>query len=154
MRRYYIILSFAFLSLFCLSSYVGHAEAGSYKVGANSLKVRSEPSAEATEVGSLSRDAEVVVLETKHGWAKIEYEGRSNWVASHYLYEASHSPQLSTASTGEASVTSASITVVADGVRLRDHPSTDAPVVGSVSSGDTYEVLDTAGDWKQIRLRN
>lgn len=139
MRRHHIIvLSFIFLSLFYISAHTAHAQNGPFKVGTDSLKVREEPFGQAAEIGLLSRDSEVNVFEIKHGWAKIEYQGQTGWVASHYLYELS----------------AKSVTVVADEVRLRSNPDTNSSIVGHTSFGETFQLIESKGDWNHIRLND
>lgn len=61
------------------------ALAQSMYVGASTLNVRSGPGQEFEAVGRLRRGAPVAVSEQQDGWAKVEADAASGWVASRYL---------------------------------------------------------------------
>ncbi|WP_179134081.1 N-acetylmuramoyl-L-alanine amidase [Halobacillus massiliensis] len=67
---------------------------GEYKVNADSLNVRSSPNLDAPVIGSLAKGTIVSVEEEKYGWSKIDYNGKSGWVAGYYLVAASSSSPL------------------------------------------------------------
>lgn len=85
--------------------------------------MRAESSNQANEIGLLSRGTEVTVFEIKHDWVKIEYEGQTCWIASHYLYE----------------LPEKSVTVIANGVRLRSNPGTNSSIIGHAEFGETFQ---------------
>ncbi|MBO1006015.1 N-acetylmuramoyl-L-alanine amidase [Pseudogracilibacillus auburnensis] len=140
------LLSIAIIFFYCVSD---NAYAnGSFKVGTSSLNVRTEPFIQADVIGSLPKGTQVNVLELKHDWAKIQYQGKVGWIASHYLYS-------STSVSASASIKSnKSITVAAQGVRLRSGPGTDYSIIGYSTYGETFQLIESKGDWKHVRLNN
>lgn len=84
--------------------------------------MRTELSNQTDEIGLLSRGTEVTVFEIKHGWTKIEYEGQTGWIASHYLYE----------------LPAKSVTVITNGVRLRINLGTNSAIIGHAEFGKTF----------------
>ena len=58
-----------------------------YRINADSLNVRSGPSADTAVVGQLTRDTRVEVLDKSAQWWKIKAEGFEGYVNSSYLVE-------------------------------------------------------------------
>jgi len=114
---------------------------GGYKVGTNSLNVRSEPSKKSEVIGALPEGTIVNVLDIQFDWAKINYNGKTGWIASYFLYKSTNK-------------VNSFVSVTADSVRLRSGPGTNYPISGFARYGDTFSVIETKGDWKNIRLNN
>ncbi|MBS4218951.1 N-acetylmuramoyl-L-alanine amidase [Bacillus sp. FJAT-49711] len=140
-RRFVFI--FVVFLLFCGTVEDVKAESD-YKVGTNSLNVRAEPSLTSAVIGTLPSGTEVNVLDIQFDWAKINYHGKTGWIASHFLVGGS------TYDTKKASL----VSVAADGVRLRSGPGTSYPIAGYTTYGDTFTLIETKGDWKRVRLSN
>ena len=54
-------------------------------VNTDTLNVRKEPSAESAKITTVSRDADLYVLEILDGWVKIELDSRVGYVAKEYV---------------------------------------------------------------------
>ncbi|MBS4207482.1 N-acetylmuramoyl-L-alanine amidase [Bacillus sp. FJAT-50079] len=142
------IFLFGIIFLLYFSSYEEAYASDTYKIGASSLNVRTEPSIYADVIASLPRGTTVHVSEIKYDWAKIEFSGQTGWIAAYYLYQES----------GQAAVqpisTSTEVTVNANGVRLRSGPSTEFTIIGYATYGETFQLIETAGQWQHIRMKN
>ncbi|MEK3889035.1 N-acetylmuramoyl-L-alanine amidase [Bacillus sp. FSL K6-3431] len=126
-----------------------YANEGSYQVGASSLNIRTEPDQDAEVIVSLPKGTIVHVSEIKYGWAKVDYRGKTGWIASQYLFQS-----ISAGGEKIAISSAKSVTVAADGVRLRSGPGTAFSIVGYTSYGESFEVIETSGQWQRIRLDN
>ena len=89
-----ILLAISFIA-FCQQSSAEAISTGTHYVIAESLNVRTAPSANSDIARKLSKDSKVEVLELKNGWARVtEYlelsqtEKAALWVSSKYLSDA------------------------------------------------------------------
>lgn len=137
------------LICFSYSSQKTFANQASYKVGASSLNVRIKPAIDAEVIGSLSNGTLVKVLDVEYDWAKIEYNGQTGWIASHFLFQSS-----SFEGTTIQDSSSTFVTVAADGVRLRSGPGTGFSIIGYTTYGDKFKLIESNGEWQRVRLDN
>jgi N-acetylmuramoyl-L-alanine amidase len=71
---------------YLFSAGTGNAAASDkYKVIADSLRVRSEPTLKASVIGSLKSGDVVAVTKESHGWLQVKSGKLSGWVAGYYL---------------------------------------------------------------------
>ncbi|UOQ94854.1 N-acetylmuramoyl-L-alanine amidase [Halobacillus shinanisalinarum] len=129
------------MSLFGPTPTVSAEQGTTYRVDATSLQVRSEPSMDASVIGSLEDETIVTVYENRFGWARINYNGQSGWVAAYYLLESdSTSPH------------SQQVKVAGDAANIRTGPGTGYDSLGLAYRGDSFQLLEKANDWVQVRL--
>ena len=122
-----------------------------YEVSPTNLNVRSEPATDSQVIGSLQKGTNVMAFKEKYGWVQTYYGGEEAWVAKHHLVSAENTTKNhSTVSES----TSDSITVTASGVNIRSGPGLDYSIVGGASTGNTYQLVETSGDWYKIDLEN
>lgn len=140
-------LLLTFLFIFTGTFAVAADSHSTKQVDASSLYLREAPGSESEVLGALSRGTEVTVQEEKYGWANVDYNGQSGWVAGHYLVSAGNS-----ASSGQTA--SGDIIVQADTVYLRQGPGTETPIVGFAGQGDTYQKLEEQNGWVKVQLGN
>lgn len=149
-QSYSTVFVAVFLLLFVFKPSV-HAEDGQvYGVDADSLNVRSSPDFDAEVVGKLTSGNTVTAFQEKHGWIQTYYDGQEVWVASQYLYKTDQgNEQQKTTSNSNNS-----IKIIDDSVHLRNGPGTDHQVLGQATKGDTYNLVETNGDWHKVELSN
>src|SRR5690625_1057106 len=139
---------FALLFTFILIIPTIEAQSGkTYDVGTSNLNIRTSPSSDGHVVGQLGYGNQVVVFNESNGWGQTYYDGEEAWVALHFLYEGQGSEQTISPVT-----TPTNVTVTANSVRIRSGPSTANQMVGSTGQGQSFELLDTKGDWHKISL--
>ncbi|MED4016401.1 SH3 domain-containing protein [Sutcliffiella cohnii] len=118
-------------------------------VTASSLNVRSEGSLNGKVVGSLTRGANVTIVNEQNSWAEIEYSGgKKGWVAGWYLEKKAAStvkPQANT--TGN-------VVVLHNGTNIRSQANTSSSVVARANEGDTFQIVSVVNDWYKIKLSN
>lgn len=132
-----------------------------YEVQSNLLNIRTEPSLDSEVIGWLNEGDTVNGFKEKYGWVQTYYGGDEVWVAKHHLRsvhtsnEGQASGEQSTQNTDAGTNTiKDAITVTADGVYIRQGPSTAHAVVSTASSGKQFSLIQTEGDWHQIQLEN
>lgn len=120
-------------------------------VTATSLNVREKPSLNAAKVGQLSYGAAVTVHSQSNGWAEITYSGKNAWVSSEYLKIGGNpTPDKGKPSTPVDQFTG---TVTASQLNVRDKNSLNGSVVGSVSKGQSFKILDEQNNWIMIEYQ-
>lgn len=141
-------IGFSFLLfLFLFIPTVSHAESGqTYEVSSALLNVRSEPAPNAQIIGQLTTGDKVVAFKESYGWIQTYLAGQEVWIAKHHLISVGSEKRSSETNTSEK------ITIAASGVNVRSGPGTNHSIIGSVSSGNTYNVIETAGDWYKVSL--
>jgi N-acetylmuramoyl-L-alanine amidase len=148
---YRAAIGFGMLLLFFLAISSFHpvtssAESGDvYEVGDIKLNVRSEPSNQADVIGQLEKGDRVMIFEERYGWAKTYYGGDEAWIAAYYVTPAADSGQVSDEQ---------SVTVTATGVHIRSGPGTNHSIIGFTTSGDTYKLIESSGDWHKVNLED
>jgi len=163
------------LSMFSAGS--GNAAASDkYKVIADSLNVRSEPSLKAGVIGSLKNGDVVDVAKESHGWYQVKLDAVSGWVAGYYLAKAdgvetasADEPQGAEAGGAEVPAAGAEADkdepskpkgelavegtayVAADALRVRVGPGLEHKVAGAVYQGAALTVLELGNEWVKVK---
>lgn len=103
------------------------------------LRMRTEPSTEASVVMSLEKGTAVAILDdAMDGWYQISYNGKTGYVSADFL-EVNQSTEFK--SYGR---------VNGQGVNLRDVASTDGAVAGSLKEGDVLNVTGLIDGWYSV----
>ncbi|WP_079509870.1 SH3 domain-containing protein [Mesobacillus jeotgali] len=119
-------------------------------VGATSLNVREKPSLNARRVGQLNNGAVVPVHSQSNGWAEITYEGKKAWVSSEFLkINGASAPDIASPAPADQFTG----TVTASSLNVRDKNSLNGRVVGSVSKGQSFKILDEQNKWIKIEYQ-
>ncbi|MCA1063526.1 SH3 domain-containing protein [Rossellomorea aquimaris] len=114
----------------------------------NSLNVRTSPSLQSQVLGVLNKGDQVEVTGSVSGWYEITFGSDKAWVSEKYV-------EFSPSSTEEPASPSSSdligiITV--HSLNVRDQTSLNGRVVGKVSKGEKYPILQEENNWYQIKL--
>ncbi|UOR11347.1 N-acetylmuramoyl-L-alanine amidase [Halobacillus amylolyticus] len=129
------------MSLSVLTPTVSAEQGITYRVDATSLNVRSEPNIGAPIIGSHDDDTLVTVYENRFGWARINHNGVSGWVAAYYLLE-----------TDSASPQGQQMTVAVDAAHIRTGPGTGYDSLGLAYRGDFFPMIEKTNGWVHVRL--
>ncbi len=79
-----LVLTFA-VSMIAVTAYADDWGAGTYKVTASSLSVRSIPSTDGTKLGKLVKGNTVIIDEIQDGWGHMTYNSLTGWVSMDYM---------------------------------------------------------------------
>ncbi|MBT2660682.1 SH3 domain-containing protein [Bacillus sp. ISL-45] len=120
-------------------------------VTATSLNVREKPSLNSSKVGQLGYGAAVTVHSQSNGWAEITYEGKNAWVSAEYVKIGGKPTDDSSKPSPPADQFTG--TVTASQLNIRDKNSLDGSVIGSVSKGQSFKILDEQNNWVQIEYQ-
>lgn len=125
----------------------GYTNLGICNVEENNLNVRKEPSEDGKMVGKFPKNAACEVLSEKDGWTHIKSGKVEGFVKSEYLLTGFGAKKKAEELASTMAVASA------DGVNIRELPTTEAEVVTQVASGEELEVSEIYNDqWVKVFL--
>lgn len=132
------------------------AEIGTGVVDASSLRLRSEPSLNASTLAFIPDGTVVSVHEQLDGWYKIVYGEMTGYVSADYLVytpapvtegdaqtDANNTPAETEEKTGKG-------TISGSDVYFRSGPSTSSEILGTFEKGTVVEVVSAADVWCEI----
>lgn len=111
----------------------------------DTLNIRKEPSSTGSVIGKLSKGTSITVFSKKNNWLEIKYSGQRAWVSSNFVQMGSQSQQSSKA--GNLG------TVTASNLSVRKSSSLNSEVIGSVTKGQKFTILDEVNDWVKIEFQ-
>ena len=147
------------LSVVFLSATAAAADMGTGVVDADSLRVRVEPSTDASTITYLTDGTQVQVLAVLDGWYQVSYGDYTGYVSADYLIFTpadDSAAQEAEAVTETVSAVSDSAgtdngSAVIDGncsyVNLRSGPSTDHEILTTIGEGSQLDLLSVDEEW-------
>lgn len=129
-----------------LNSGYGYNVLGIANTTDNNLNIRENPSTDGKLVGKLPRYAACEVLKIEDGWAHITSGKVEGYVSMDYLATGAEAKKLAVQ---ELTLTAI---VTCDALRVREEPSTDAPVITQIPNGEQLEVAEVEGEWVRVYL--
>ncbi|QFT90002.1 N-acetylmuramoyl-L-alanine amidase LytC precursor [Bacillus sp. THAF10] len=121
----------------------------SVQVLTDDLRIRSGPGTNFSVVGYFHSTSEnIQYLDENENWVKVRGEGLEGWVAKEFVSIQAKKQQEQSQTTKK----NQHATITTDGLNIRKEPSTDATVLGTLSTGQQVEVIGKNGDWLNIKL--
>ncbi|MEH7273639.1 SH3 domain-containing protein [Neobacillus vireti] len=112
----------------------------------DTLNMRKEPSATGTVIGKLAKGTSVSIYSKKNNWLEIKYRDQKAWVSADYVQMGNQS-QPSNTNAGSIG------TVTASNLSVRSSSSLNAEIIGSVSKGQKFTILDEVNNWVKIEFQ-
>lgn len=112
------------------------------------LNVRKGPGEKETLVGKMPKYAGCDVLEVEGDWVKIKSGKVTGYVKGEYLLMGSHARALADEKAADMAVCNSG------GLRVREEPNTDCPIITLVAEGEELEVVEIMDGWVKIMLDN
>lgn len=109
-----------------------------------SVSVREEANTDSAVVGKMFRGDAGEILEQADGWTEIQSGDVTGWVSDEYLAFGAEA-----AKRAEEDVPKIA-TVTTDTLKVRDEPSTEAPVIDLIGRGEKIEVGEEQDGWLEI----
>ncbi|MGG0716359.1 SH3 domain-containing protein [Robertmurraya massiliosenegalensis] len=127
-------------------------------IHASSLNVRSTPSTQGKVLGSLKQGEKITVLSQQNGWLEITYKNQKAWISNDYVKLESTSTTGTSTSTSKTQSSSNATgiigTVTATSLNVRNSGSLNGQVIGHVSKGDSFQILEEVNSWVKIQLKS
>lgn len=125
----------------------GYTHLGICNVEENNLNIRKEPDESGKLAGKLPKNAACEIVSIENGWAYITSGKVEGYVKEEYLLTGFEAKKK-----GEE-LASAIAVATADGLNIREFPSTDAEVVTQVASGEMLDIVEIQNDgWIKVYL--
>ncbi|MEH6944254.1 SH3 domain-containing protein [Bacillus sp. JJ722] len=103
-------------------------------VNADTLRIRSNPSTNASVVGVLQQNQQVQIVGTQNGWSKIKFGSITGWVSSEYL----KSKHLQGYTTGSS-------------LNIRSKPRETSAKIGSLEKGTKVTIISESEGWLYVQ---
>jgi N-acetylmuramoyl-L-alanine amidase len=117
-------------------------------VTATSLNVRNNGTLNGKVVGTVTKGMKVSIIEERNDWYKITFSSnKTGWVAGWYISKTVDKPNTSPSTPEKKHVK-----IIYNGTNIRSGASTSKSIVKRASLGESYEIIETVGDWYKINL--
>ena len=110
------------------------------------LNVRKTPDEKGELVGKMPKHAGADVLGEENGWYQISSGKVRGYVSADYMLTGSEARELADQEATQMAVCNSG------GLRVREEPSLEAPVITLVAEGEELEVVEVQQDWVEIML--
>ncbi len=110
------------------------------------LNVRKSPDEKGELVGKMPKNAGADVLDEENGWYLIQSGKVKGYVSAEYMLTGAEARELADEKATEMAVCNSG------GLRVREEPSLDAPVITLVAEGEELEVVEVLDQWVEIML--
>lgn len=132
--------------------------AASHSIGIISgteVNVRQAATTDSLILGTVSKGEELPVLYQEKQWVQILFEGQVAWVSKdliqvHSSSELTHTQDIEETSQEELK----HVIIKGNGTNIRQGPSIDHQVITTANKGESFEYLESDGDWHKIQLPN
>lgn len=105
----------------------------------DSLRLRVSPSLDSEVLKTLSKNTEVTVLTQQGDWSNVEVDSETGWVASEYLGSNTHV------------ITEEMVVSTVENLSIRTEPSLKGDVLGVLTKGKAYPLLEEKYGWKKVQ---
>ena len=112
----------------------------------NYLNVREEPSEDGKLVGKMSKNSGCEVYDITDGWAHIKSGKVTGYVKAEFLLTGKEARDRADEVATDMAVCNSG------GLRVREEPSTESPVITLVVEGEELEVVEQLDGWVKIML--
>ncbi|WP_238579244.1 SH3 domain-containing protein [Neobacillus niacini] len=112
----------------------------------DTLNVRNEPSTTGTVIGKLAKGTSVSIYSKKNSWVEIKYSNQSAWVSADYV-------QIGTQNQQSTNTDGTIGTVTASNLSIRSDSSLNSDIIGSVTKGQKFTILDEKNNWFKIEYK-
>ncbi|MGX6442872.1 SH3 domain-containing protein [Neobacillus sp. K501] len=111
------------------------------------LNVRKEPSTTGTILGKISKGTTVTIYSKKNNWVEIKFKDQTGWVSAEYVQIGGKTETPSSKDKGTIG------TVTASNLNVRKDYSQNASIIGSVSKGESYPIVEEVNNWVKIEFQ-
>ncbi len=125
-----------------------------FTITVDAVNIRKKPDLSSKKIGIGKKGEQYEVLERNNNWVKIQFGKKKGWVYSFYgsFNVNKTETSSSTSEITDNSPTSNFVTIIYNGTNLREAPSTSSNVVVRADAGDTFNIINTDGDWFEVDL--
>ncbi|ETI66962.1 SH3 domain-containing protein [Neobacillus vireti] len=120
-------------------------------VNGDTLNVRKEPSSSSTMVGKLTKGTTVTIYSKQNNWMEVGFSSLRGWVSAEFIDTSASPPSNDTAKKQSSGMNG---TVTAGSLSVRSGASLDSGIIGSVSLGQSFTILEEFNNWAKIEFKS
>jgi N-acetylmuramoyl-L-alanine amidase len=120
-------------------------------VNGDTLNVRKEPSSSSTLVGKLTKGTTVTIYSKQNNWLEVGFSTLRGWVSAEFIDTSSSSPAKDSAKRESSGMSG---TVTAGSLSVRQGASLDSSIIGTVSLGQSFTILEEYNNWAKIEFKS
>lgn len=121
-------------------------------ITADLLNVRNIPSTSGKLLGKLSQGSRVKIYSQQKEWVEISFSNSKAWVTSEFI-EIQDDGQPKESGSTEKPIGSVIGTVTATSLNVRESSALNARIIGSVTKGQRYRIVEEVNNWSKIELK-
>jgi N-acetylmuramoyl-L-alanine amidase len=124
-------------------------------VTVDGLNIRSDAMLTASIIGRAQKGEKLEVISSTKDWVQINYQGQNAWISAEFVQidsssstieDSKESPKPSSSKNGIVG------TVTANALNIRSKPDLSGSIVGSVTKGKTFVILEEKNNWSKIEF--
>lgn len=124
------------------------------QVTTNGLRVRSGPGTNYKVLDTLNTGTTVEITDTKDDWVKVSYSNGQGWVSKQYVKgQADEKQQEQPTVESNPKQEKGYGTVTASTLYVRSKGSLDGTIIGKVSQGESFKILEINNNWIKIEYQ-
>ncbi|MFJ5715493.1 SH3 domain-containing protein [Neobacillus sp. NPDC093127] len=120
-------------------------------VNGDTLNVRKEPSSSSTLVGKLTKGTTVTIYSKQNNWLEVGFSTLRGWVSAEFIDTSASSPAKDSAKKESSGMNG---TVTASSLSVRQGASLDSSIIGMVSLGQSFTILEEYNNWAKIEFKS
>ncbi|WHY84841.1 SH3 domain-containing protein [Neobacillus novalis] len=125
--------------------------ASSGVVNGDTLNVRKEPSSSSTLVGKLTKGTTVTIYSKQNNWLEVGFSTLRGWVSAEFIDTSASSPAKDNPKKESSGMNG---TVTAGSLSVRQGASLDSSIIGTVSLGQSFTILEEYNNWAKIEFKS
>ncbi|CAH2717213.1 hypothetical protein BACCIP111895_04403 [Neobacillus rhizosphaerae] len=118
-------------------------------VNGDTLNLRKEPSTTGAVIGKLTRGTTVTIYSKQNNWLEVGFSNLKGWVSAKFIDESTS--QSKDTSKKESSDIKGMVT--ASSLSVRSSSSLNSNIIGSVSKGQRFTILEEYNSWAKIEFK-
>ncbi|MDR7237340.1 N-acetylmuramoyl-L-alanine amidase [Neobacillus drentensis] len=119
-------------------------------VNGDTLNIRQEPSTSSPVIGRLTHGTSVIIYSKQNNWLEVGFTNLRGWVSSEFIESLSSDAKPGSSPKQKNSMTG---TVTANSLSVRSGPSLNTTLLGSVSMGQSFAIVNEQNNWAKIEYK-
>ncbi|NHC39456.1 SH3 domain-containing protein [Bacillus sp. MM2020_1] len=119
-------------------------------VNGDTLNIRQEPFTSSPVIGKLTLGTSVIIYSKQNNWLEVGFANLRGWVSSEFIDSQSSGAKPDSTLKKKSSMTG---TVTANSLSVRSGASLNTTLLGSVSMGQSFTIVDEQNNWAKIEYK-